>query len=811
MRFALCPLRTLDSIMKINRRDFLKIGGGAAVAVALGGGFWKWSQFQTAEKPNEPGLEKWVPTVCGQCMGGCGILVRMIDGWAVNIVGNPLHPINRGTLCPKGIAGLQGLYDPDRIRSPLKRSGRRGEGRWQPIEWDEALSAVTESLKKLKQKEEPHRLAVLGGRYRGLMRSLWERFMEAFGSPNYVDNQFQWEGTSIEGLYLTQGIYSPPAYDLENARYILSFSSDLLESYWSPVQALSAYGYFRRGRPDQRGKLVQIEPRLSITAIKADEWIPIQPGTEGILALGIAHMIIREGLYNKEFITRHTSGFENWTDAEGKEHLGFKEFVLSEYETSLVAKRTGVAVDTIIRLAREFASNQPSLAVGYRDRPFYQVAVSALNGLVGNIDTPGGVLIPRTIPYQPLPPLKRDAVAKKGYSMERIDGGREAPIATHHPYLFAKNVISGKPYKPEVLFLYYTNPLFSNPTPDFFARTFAEIPLIVSFSPYLDDSTHYADLVLPDHTPLERWQDDPVFLNNGFPVLGIRQPVIEPLYQTKATGDVLIALAKSLGDELQKAFPWNDFKEVMMYGLKGVFDAKRGDTFGLPFEEGWTRLLEKGGWWAPSYKTFEEFWKQLQDKGGWWDPIYDFQEWTRVFQTPSKQFEFNAQGLKQIYPAFSSKDLRDTPLLPHWEEPKKTKVQEEYPFHLHVFKTGATTGGRNANQPWLQSIAGSYLFERWETWVEINPEAAKGLGISDGDWVWVESPVEKIKVKARLYMGAMPDVLSIPFGEGHRSGGRWAKDLGENPYRLLQDDLDPITNYPISGSTRVKIYKAYFK
>ena len=230
-------------------------------------------------------------------------------------------------------------------------------------------------------------LLVLGGKYRGLMRSLWERFLEAFGSPNYIDNQFQWEGTPIEGLFLTQGIHSSPAYDLENVQYLLSFGSGLLESYWSPVQALMAYGHFRRGRPEQRGKLVQIEPRLSITGIKADEWIPIQPGTEGILALGIAHMIIKEGLYNKDFISNQTFGFESWTDENGKEHLGFKEFVLSEYEPNLVSKKTGVPVDTIIRLAREFATNRPSLAIGYRDRPFHQMAVSVLNGLTGNIDT----------------------------------------------------------------------------------------------------------------------------------------------------------------------------------------------------------------------------------------------------------------------------------------------------------------------------------------------------------------------------------------------------------------------------------------
>jgi anaerobic selenocysteine-containing dehydrogenase len=792
--------------MKINRRDFLKIGAGAGVAVAVGGGFWKWSQFPGPE--NSYGLERWIPTVCGQCIGGCGTLVRVIDGWAVNIAGNPLHPVNRGTLCPKGIAGLQGLYDPDRIRTPLKRKGKRGEGRWDSISWDEALSIVAESLKKLRKNGEPHRLAVLGGRYRGLMRSLWERFLDAFGSPNYIDNQFQWEGPTSEGLFLTQGVYSAPAYDLENVRYLLSFGSGLLESYWSPVQALRAYGQFRRGTPDRRGKLVQIESRLSVTAIKADEWVPIQPGAEGLLALGVANMMIKEGLYNKEFVDHLGSGFENWQDKSGKEHLGFKEFVLSEYDSNAVSRKTGVSVDSIIRLAREFASNQPSLAIGFRDRPFHQMAVSILNGLLGNIDTTGGLLIPRTVPLQSLPPFGKDAVAEKGLQAERIDGGKKSSPMEQHPYLFAKNVISGKPYRPEVLFVYYSNPLFSNPNPDLFSKAFAQIPLIVSFSPYPDDTASMADLILPDHTPLERWQDDPVFLNKGFPVLGIRQPVIDPLYQTKATGDVVLQITKSLGGEIQKAFPWNDFKELLLYGIRGVFDAKRGDTFGLEFEQAWTRLLERGGWAAPSYKTFDEFWKQVQEKGGWWDPIYDFREGDRIFRTPTKKFAFYAQGFKQIHPAGASDHLKNTSFFPHWEEAGKRSDQKEYPFHLNIFRTMPLTGGRNANQPWLQASVGSYLFEKWKTWVEINPETATQLEIKDGDWVWVESPTGKIKAMARLYKGAMPEVVNIPFGEGHRWGGRWSKNLGENPYRLIDGELDPLTGYPINESTRVKVYKA---
>ena len=783
------------------------MGTGAGVAVALGGGFWKWSQLPPVQDLNAPGVEKWVPTVCGQCMGGCGTLVRLIDGWAVNIVGNPLHPVNRGTLCPKGIAGLQGLYDPDRIRTPLKRAGKRGEGQWQPISWDEGLQLVTGHLRELRQKGEPHALAVLGGRYRGLMRSLWERFLEAFGSPNYIDNQFQWEGPTDEGLFLTQGIHATPVYDLSHSNYILSFGSGLLESHWSPVQALNAYGRFRRERPEHRGKFVQMESRLSITGMKADEWVPIQPGTEGLMALGIANMMIKEGLYNKEFISQRTFGFENWTDAKGANHLGFKEFILSEYEPNLISKKTGVPVDTFIRLAREFVSNQPSLAIGFRDRPFHQMAVSALNGLTGNIDAHGGLLVPRTTPLQPLPSFKKDAIAEKGTRSQRIDEGKKGTSMVQPSYLFAKNVISGKPNGPKVLFLYYANPLFSNPAPELFSKAVDKIPLIVSFSPYMDDTTAVADLVLPDHTVWERWQDDPVFLSSGFPVLGIRQPVVEPLYQTRATGDVLLHIAKSLGGEIEKAFPWKDFQEVLLYGMKGVFDANRGDVFGLQFDQAWTRLLERGGWWAPSYKTFDEFWKLLKETGGWWDPIYDYQEWNRIFRTPSGKFEFYAQSLKQGQSS-PANEQRDLSFLPHWEEPGKVEDEKQYPFHLHLFRTMALTGTRNSNQPWLQAISGSYLFERWEPYAEINPETAKRLGISDADWVWVESPHGKIRVKARLYKGAVPEVVNIPLGWGHRSGGCWAKGLGENPYRLLGDDLDPLTGYPIHGSTRIKLYKA---
>jgi len=279
------------------------------------------------------------------------------------------------------------------------------------------------------------------------------------------------------------------------------------------------------------------------------------------------------------------------------------------------------------------------------------MAISILNGLVGNIDASGGILIPRPVPLQTLPSFGKDPIAQKGLQAKRIDGEKKPSSMLQQPYSLRKMWFLENRIARRFSFFITRILFFSNPNPDLFSKALSEIPLIVSFSPYMDDTTSFADLVLPDHTPLERWQDDSVFLNKGFPVFGIRQPVIEPLYQTKATGDVLLQISKSLGGEIEKAFPWSDFKEVLLYGIRGVFDAKRGDTFGLQFEQSWTRLLQRGGWWAPSYKTFEEFWKQLQEKGGWWDPVYDFREWDRVFRTPSKRFQFYAQTLDQTLPA----------------------------------------------------------------------------------------------------------------------------------------------------------------
>jgi anaerobic selenocysteine-containing dehydrogenase len=235
------------------------------------------------------------------------MLARIADGNLVKMEGSPMHPINLGALCPKGQAAPELLYNPDRLEGPLKRVGDRGAGQWEPITWDEAIKTVAGKLSSLREDGHPERAAMLYGETRGQKRPFLERFMAAVGSPNAVSH----DSLNIEaaklGTLFTQGIYDLPAYDLENSNYVLSFGASFLEAGRSPQRMVSGFSYLRRGRAD-RGKVVVIDPRQGVTGAKADEWIPIIPGTDGALALAIANVIIRTGQFDSDFVQNYSFG-----------------------------------------------------------------------------------------------------------------------------------------------------------------------------------------------------------------------------------------------------------------------------------------------------------------------------------------------------------------------------------------------------------------------------------------------------------------------------------------------------------------------
>ena len=804
--------------MRVTRRGFLQVLGGTATGGAL--------IKQRLVKAEDAGqdLNKWatpeeiiVPSICQQCPGGCGLLVRTLDGEAAGISGNPLHPINRGALCPKAFGGLQLLHDPNRLKGPLVRDGERG--RFRPVGWDEALSIVTARLSDLRAKALSHTVAILGGQYRGYRDTLWKRFAEAYGTPNYIRVRCLPPEKPALAHRLMQGVTTPLGYDLGETQFILSFGAGLLEAWLGPVHTSQAFARLRRSEERPRGRFVQVDPRRSPTAIKADRWVPIVPGTDGILALGIANALIREGLYDKEFVEEHTFGFEDWVDERGERHEGFKDLILRDYGLLTVSAATGVPVRAILEIARGLGTIKPALVIGERG-PAYgpddlhtRMAIHSLNALVGSIGVRGGLLIQGDLPLAPLSPVKQDEAAQRGLGQARIDGaGRgEYLLASDAPQVLAERILSANPYPINALFLFATNPLANHPTKAELARALDRVPFIVSFSPFLDESSSMADLILPDHTYLERWQDDQVTHLAGFTCFSLARPAATPLHQTRNTADVVLRLAKALGGSVAENLRWENFEDLLREGARGLYEAKRGYVISAYAEESLRKILERQGYWIPEFESFDEFWEALGKRGAWWDPTVLPVSREALHTTPSRKFEFYSTRLRRLVDeavrreektgsfvrALGGQDRGDLLFLPAVAVPS-AQEPGEFPLRLNTYRLMSRPTGGGRNQPWLLEQPAVHVRATWERWVEIHPKTAAGLGVKDGDWVWVESAKGRIRLKCKLYGGTRPDVVHIPLFGGE----------GPNPNDLIANEVDPFRGFGLLNTTKVRVRKA---
>ena len=783
----------------ISRRDFLKMGAAAAGSAAALGALKNVLSVQAA--PQVPtslqtaSEEKIVASTCHLCSAGCGILVRVADGKAVKLEGNPMHPVNQGSLCPKGQAAPELLYNPDRLTNPMKRD--RATGKTTLITWDEAVKTVSQKLNDLRKAGHPEQAVLMHGDVRGQMRSFLTRFMQAVGSPNIVSHESLNVAAAKLGVYLTQGVYSLPAYDIEKTNYILSFGANFLEAGSNPQRTISGYSYLRRGRAT-RGKVVVIDPRQGIHGAKADEWIPIKPGTDAALALGMANVIIRSGLVDADFVKNYSFGFDN----DGKQRKGFRDFVMENYDPARVEQTTGVPATTIARLAGEFASNKPALAIlpgkggllnGGFGGVYAAMAVHILNALVGSIEVPGGVMTQRYMPCVDYPKLPNDSVASKGLKTERLDGaGSKFPLGRNAYQAVADQILDGAPV--EALFLYDANPVFETPGGNRFADAFKKVPFVVSFSSFMDESAELADLILPEPTFLERWGDDHIE-GLGYPGISLYQPVIEPLYDTMNTGDFFLKVAEAIGGTIAKAFAWKSYEEVLQFRLKDI-------------GADWETFKELGVWFVPGYR----FAKRGSPK--WLSEVVGADRLNTprdgYFDLYSRELNcFLGKMKKDELAALGISMTGDGANMPHYEATVFAGDQSKYPFMLNVI-TLMSLGPKSeaANMPTLQEISGMTVGETWSSWLEMNPESARKLGLADKDRVKVESPFGKISTRVRLVAGLHPDVVNMPFNQGHTAVGRFAKGCGVNGLEILNPASEPLTGLAAFTNTRVKVSKA---
>ncbi len=773
----------------------------ASAALALqGSSDVFWAAGEIPEVGWQPGIEEHLSSACMICPARCGIRGRVVDGRLVRITGNRLHPMNRGGLCPRGVAGVQMLYHPDRLTAPLVRTGPRGTGGWREVQREEAIALISERLQDLRATGRPEALALLAGYCAGTMQGVWHQFMQAFGSPNYVADEY---ADGIDAIMeVMHGMRRRPGYDLERSQLVLSFGAPLFESWWSPPQAFVAFADPERGdRP--RPRFIQVDTRFSRTAASASEWVGVRPGTHAVLALGIAYVLIRDELFDAEFVTEHVSGFEDFTDARGRQRMGYRSQVSRNYRTEEVSAITGVPVERITSLARAFARSRPALAVCGEDvmrAPnglLAGLAVHSLNVLMGSVNRPGGVLFGEEPPLEPLVAPVMDSTARGG--LERVPtAGAPPPFGTGSPELaFAERVAGGGRGTVEALLLYYANPLASSARPETWLRALEKIPFVVSFSPFLDETTRHADVVLPDLLPYERWQDAPTPLSYPYAAWGVARPLVEPNEAGTHTAEAVLAIARNLGGSVAQSLPYENLEAVLKTRARGLYAANRGIVFGTEFEREHHRQMEERGWSLPLHTNFEAFWNELVERGGWTDLYYDDTDPAYLSAWPD--------GRIHLLPAMllDALDAEEGDREPYIDVATQGAAEaDEYPLHLIPYRLSTLASGTLSLERWLAERPSLFPEVYWRPWVEVNPVTARELGLDNDTRIWVVSPSGRYGARVKVFSGAARRTVSAPYGLRHPDG-RVA-----SPLQLLDDSVDPLTGLRSWSSTRVRLERA---
>ena len=735
--------------MKIDRRSFLSFVIGGAAGTALSPLPWKliddssiWSQNWAWTPVPERGEITYVNSTCTLCPGGCGITVRKVGDRVVKIEGMKGHPVNDGGICDLGAAGMQFLYGQTRVKTPKKKIN----GRWRNISWETAISEIVENLQDLRSNDLSHTIACICDSDRGTVPELFNRFLTVYGSPNFIRTPSILDNYEL-ALYLTQGVRALPGFDVPHSDFILSFGSGLIEGWESPVYMIKGKSALKQNG----GRMKQIDPRLSKTAAKSDKWIAVKPGTEGAMALGIANVIISEGLYNREFVEKYSSGFAEW-----------EKLVMDGFSPSIVSKITGSEVAAIASLAREFARAKQPLAICGRGagktpgslQDF--LAVHMLNALVGNLNRAGGMVAVAEPDYINWPEAEMDEIASKGMQQTRVDAVG-ATGNTQARYLLNRlpeviNAASESPVR--MLFVSGTNPVYGMADTQAVIKAFEKIPLVVSFSSYMDETTAQADFILPNHIYLERYEDVPFARGFPKPILGLTQPVVEPLHDTRHIGDVIIQLAKEVGGTVADAFPWKNYRGCLEETLEGL-----------------TSLLKEG------FRLDDEF--SSSNLAG-------------AFETESSKFEFSNSEINAL-PGY-------TPVPARGDE-------SFYQLLLVPYDSMRLADGYVGSPPFLVKALEDTILQGNDVLVEVNPATAKKLGLSNGQYATLSTPTGSGRVKIYFFNGIMPGVVAIPRGLGHTGDNKFLAGKGVNYNTLSAPVEDPATGLDAAWGIRAKLAK----
>ena len=738
----------------IPRRDFIKLSAVAGAAAGVGVGLRHLAPAEARAALAQQ--DEWIPSCCNMCGGTTGIFARVYNGRVIKIEPNSFNPVgvcNISTdyanlkstgarICPKGNAGIMSLYDPDRVKTPLKRIGARGAGQWQAISWEQAVAEIGDQLAHIKATDGPEK--VVWFTEDNSFVPIQESFCNVFGTPNFLQHSNMCDVARKFGFEKTLGFHRPLA-DFRNTKYMLIFG-------WNPLSA-TKWAHLPRILIDglaKGAKLVLVDPRCTETADKAlqygGRWLAIKPGTDGALALALASVIIGEGLYDAAFV-------RDWT-------IGFDEFAALVHTRTpeWAAPITGIAATTIRDVARELANAKPAVIDAWSGPGQHMNgaegsrAIAALAGLLGQVDAPGTLILPgRKGPKFTVPPAPTPLP-------QRVDGkGTKYPFGhSSGIYVEARDaMITGQPYRPRAAFFVMQNFLFSVPNTKKSIEALKQLELIVSVDTHLSETALMSDYVIPGTNYLERYELLPQWVT--FPVVALRQPVVQPLFGQKPEYEFVKDLALRLG---YNVYPFNvTYEKFMDDALQSGLGFGLADLKAMP-----------GATWIGGETQYKKY-------------------LTAGFATPSRKFEFYSKQMLD-------KGLNPLPdYVPTEDGPTAT-----YPFYIINWKEALHTHSRTMNNPWLMQFHGEN-----ELWININK--AKTLGIYDGDMVTVENAGNKARARAKVTRRIHPDVVGMVHGFGHWGFGSTARGKGTNDGQFIPGKAERISGMAAHKDGAVRVYK----
>lgn len=843
----------------LSRRSFMKVSAATGASLAVTDPFglslraFAQSDGRYVAEPGE-----WKPGTCQGCTSWCSKQVYVANGRAIKVRGNPNSKVNGTASCPRSHMALQQVYDPDRVKVPLKRTnlrkGRDEDPGFVPVSWDEAIDMVAEKIMDLRRNNETHKYMLMRGRYSYMRDIIYDRMTKIIGSVNNISHSALCAEAEKFGPYFTEGYWGYRQYDVKNARYILLWGAD-------PLAANRQVSYYSSvwGDAVDSARIAVVDPRFSATAAKADEWVPLKPGQDGALAIAMMYQILVEGLWHKEFVGDFKDGVNRFKLGQVVNEDDFVEkythgvvklwnLELKDKTPEWAADKAGIPAEQIRRIAVEFGKAAPHAISWVGGGPVMQVrggytsmACHALNGLVGSADNVGGELVSNKEYTSSFPDYKpfQDEVAAAGYKLGKKYGKIDHRGRLSFPSLkkgksgggvvtnnAADGIINEDPTDIKMAIAYMNNFTFSAPQGQRWEQALSKIPFVVHITTNASEFSWFADVILPStHHLFEKW-GYVKSIGNGYRQVTLLQPVIKPVWDLKA-------------DETE--IPWLIAKKLASKGFDNLLrhyqEYKDPETGKTPADEGEFALYALKHathklWDPKEYKGGDKFngWEHFRSVGVWNSDPYPFKKRWGKMKTKTKMFEFYSETLKEALKKHAEKHNStvdevlsaskyqargEIAFIPHYEEPYQIGDSERFPFVFVDYKSRLNREGRSANTPWyyeLKDLDPGDL--KYEDVAKFNPIDGRKLGLKDGDPIRLISETDEITCVAKMWEGVRPGTIAKCFGQGHWAYGRIAaKAFGKTPRGGNNNYIIPADYDRLSGSsayyglTRLRVEK----